>query len=166
MTGGRPAPAGTARGTVLPHVTGSLPVRPLRLLLAAVALAAALWMFGARKDHQQLADAGRALADGRSQAAVRLARRAGGGPSSGRAEQIVSAAELQLGDLPAAERAAAAAVRAAPEDWARRYDHAVLLERLGRRADASREMARALARNPRLMLPPGFRRERSATGRG
>lgn len=103
-----------------------------------------------------MADAERALSRGRAEVAVRLARDVDGQLRSARALRIVALAELQVGDLSAAERAAALAARAAPDDWARRYDHAVLLGRLGRRPAAAREMAAAIALNPRLPLPIGF----------
>jgi Flp pilus assembly protein TadD len=47
-------------------------------------------------------------------------------------------------------------VRFEPRDWAVRRDYARVLLALGRRADAQRQMAAALALNPRQSLPSGF----------
>jgi Flp pilus assembly protein TadD len=75
-----------------------------------------------------------------------------------RAERLRALAELQRGDLPAAERAVALAVQASPDDWSLQLDHAVLLRRLGRRAEAGRAYGVALTLNPLLVVPPGFSR--------
>jgi Flp pilus assembly protein TadD len=56
----------------------------------------------------------------------------------------------------AAAAAYARAARFEPRDWTVRREYARVLLALGRRAAAQRQMAAALALNPRQGLPPGF----------
>jgi len=70
----------------------------------------------------------------------------------------VEAYALQgLGRLAESERAFRAALRETPSDWRLRRDLARVLLLQGRRGAASQELSRALALNPRLTPPPGFR---------
>lgn len=71
---------------------------------------------------------------------------------------------LEARALATLERDAAAvgayrrAARLDPNSWVIPYEAAIVLLRAGDRAGARRQMARALALNPRAQLPPGFLR--------
>jgi Flp pilus assembly protein TadD len=67
-------------------------------------------------------------------------------------------AELAAGDVPAALDQFRAAAHRDPRNFAIHRDWAVALLRAGERERARRRMAKALALNPRLILPPGFTR--------
>lgn len=90
--------------------------------------------------------------------AQRLAASASSPSSAARAARLQAEAALQQGDVPAAERAVARALRAAPNDWSLYRDQAVLLQRLGDRPGARGAIGRALGLNPRMVLPSGFSR--------
>ena len=48
------------------------------------------------------------------------------------------------------------AVRRDPNNWVLQRDYAIVLLRLGERPKARARMRRAVALNPRMLLPPGF----------
>lgn len=128
----------------------------LRLGLAAICLAGALWLGGALRDEHRLRSAHAALAAGHAAEAARRADAISGHMVDARARQIEARAALLQGDLRGARAALRRAVHAIPNDWAVHRDLAVVLLRLDRRTAARREITRALALNPKLVLPPGF----------
>jgi Flp pilus assembly protein TadD len=83
--------------------------------------------------------------------------RGAGGQAAPRVPAVRAAAYLGLGDLRRAAREYDAAIRHAPNDWALQRDSALVLLALGRRGAARERMERALALNPRMPVPPGFR---------
>lgn len=138
---------------------------PIRALLVCVCLAAALWVGSVLKQERRLRSADHALARGSGERAIALARAATGPTVRAGALRVEGLAHLRLGDNRSAAAALGRAVALRPEDWALRYDRAIVLRRLGRDRDAAREMGRALQLNPRATLPPGFSTRRpSARG--
>lgn len=118
-------------------------------------------MGSAWRGERRLASADSALSAGHARDAERLTKGLGGQTLQARAARLDAEAALQMGDVPAAARALVVALRTAPNDWSLHRDRAVLLQRLGDATAARSEMARALALNPKLVLPPGFTASRS-----
>ncbi len=131
---------------------------PVRLAAALACVILAVFLTDQWRQERTLHRAGQALAAGRSAEATSLTQGLDHRSVRGRALRTAAAAALQRGDLVAAERELALAVAAAPNDWTVVLEHAVLLRRLGRREDAGRAFGVALALNPRLVPPEGFRR--------
>ncbi len=90
-----------------------------------------------------------------------------GGQVSGRAAAVRGYAYSRGRRYDRAAAAFAAAVRHAPNDWVLQRDYAIVLRRLGQGPRASARMQRALALNPRMQVPRGFRvvKRRTAAGR-
>ncbi|MDX6690401.1 MAG: hypothetical protein QOG15_1858 [Solirubrobacteraceae bacterium] len=130
--------------------------------LAIAALAAALGIYLA------LSQGGEAKLK-RAQDDVRVGRSAQAladlkgvdGQVSGRAAAVRGYAYLMSGRDELAARQLDRAARNAPNDWQLQRDYAVVLRTLGRRAEARARMRRAVALNPLMALPPGFRRARA-----
>ena len=134
--------------------------RPARLVLAAAMVVVAVLLASSWKGETKLADAERALADGRAPEAIRLSSEVSGRSVSGRAALVAARAALRLGDLRAAAREMARAAELTPSEWGIHYDHALILERLGRRREAAAALRRAIALNPLVEPPAGFTDER------
>lgn len=83
-----------------------------------------------------------------------------GGQASGRAAAQRGRAYLGRRRHEQAATELAEAARRAPNDWLLQRDYAIALQRLGRRAPARARMQRAIALNPRMQLPRGFRAAR------
>lgn len=79
------------------------------------------------------------------------------GQASARAAALRGDAHLQQGRYAQAAAELSAAARRAPNDWVLQRDYAVVLRALGRRPKSRARMQRALALNPRMQLPLGFR---------
>jgi len=79
------------------------------------------------------------------------------GQASGRAAALRGHAYIGRRQYERAAAAFSAAARRAPNDWVLQRDYAIVLRTLGRRAKARARMQRALALNPRMQLPLGFR---------
>lgn len=117
---------------------------------------AAAYLGSAARQERAADRAESSLDAGRVQRAQEQARKVDGSWLQARTARLQARAALALGDLPAAEAFVTQAVRRMPQDWSLHRDRAVLLLRLGRRAGARVAIGRALALNPRLVLPPGF----------
>lgn len=127
-------------------------------VVAAVCLVVAGYLFVHARDESALRTANRQGLRGDLRGAVRTARPIRREPAAADALRVRAYALLQLGDDRGAIAAFERALRLRPSDWTMRRDLAVLFARRGRRMAARRQMGRALALNPRLDLPPGFRR--------
>jgi Flp pilus assembly protein TadD len=131
----------------------------IRVLLALACLAGAAFLLAPLRQERELHRADQALGAGRTATAIALTRGLDRRSVQDRAQRVRWIGALQLGDVVTAERELRRAVKTAPNDWSLRLDHAVLLRRLDRRADARSEFERALALNPRLTPPLGFVRK-------
>lgn len=126
--------------------------------LAIAALCAAIGMYLALSQggEAKLERAGEDVRAGHS--AQALAELDGlGGQAAGRAAALRGYAYQQRGRYAQAAAELSTAARRAPNDWVLQRDYAVVLRTLGRRAKARARMQRALALNPRMQLPIGFR---------
>lgn len=65
-------------------------------------------------------------------------------------------AHFGMGQLRAARAELQKAARRDPNNWVVQRDYAIVLLRLGERPKARARMRRALALNPRMLLPAGF----------
>jgi Flp pilus assembly protein TadD len=149
--------AAASRATALTRLAGP---RASAIAIAAVCATAALYLGSAALDARHVRRAGQLGEQRRFTEAAAEARRAHSQPARARATLIEATALAELGDLAPAARAYADAARYDPSNWAIRRDWAVTLRRLGDGAGARRQMERALALNPRMELPAGFRHER------
>lgn len=127
---------------------------------------ATVWMLAAYGDQRDLGHAQDALDRGLPTDARALANSTSGQTVDGAAARLAAAAALEQGDLPGAIRESRRALRLSPNDWSAYRDLAVLLNRADDRPAARAAMARALALNPRLDLPPGFARPLPGRHRG
>jgi Flp pilus assembly protein TadD len=80
-----------------------------------------------------------------------------GGQASGRAAALRGRAYLSGHDYRHAAEQLSDATRRARNDWSLQRDYAIALRRLGEESSARAHMRRALALNPRMQLPHGFR---------
>jgi Flp pilus assembly protein TadD len=113
----------------------------------------AVYLWGARHDAVRAGTARGLLDEGRFGAAASKAATA---PGDAHALLVRAYALRDAGRSAAAGTAFAAAAAADPDNWVLRRDWAVLEAQVGDRAGAARQMAVALALNPRMKLPPGF----------
>jgi Flp pilus assembly protein TadD len=121
-----------------------------------VCLLTAGYLFVSAREADVLRDANRLGLQGRYADALAQARRVSRPPADARAELVEAYALRELGRPVAASAAFARATRRDPGNWVIRRDWAVVLAQLGRQRQAGVQMARALALNPRMSLPPGF----------
>jgi len=127
-----------------------------RFLPAALCLLLAGWLLVAHGDSEKVRRAAQLGAVGDYRAAASEAGRVNRRPAAAEAWLLRGRA---LAGARAFDASAAAYARAAhfePRDWTVRREYARVLLALGRRSDAQRQMAAALALNPRQSLPPGF----------
>jgi Flp pilus assembly protein TadD len=80
-----------------------------------------------------------------------------GGQAAGRAAALRGYAYLGREQYEPAAAALSDAAQRSPNDWVIQRDYAIVLRKLGQRAKARAKMQRALALNPRMALPVGFR---------
>ncbi len=125
--------------------------------MAVIALLAGVYLAGTLHDENVLKQANRAGRQGDYAQAISEARRVTRAPTAARARAVEAFAALAAGRLQDSVNAFAAAVEAAPNDWKVRRGYAEALRRAGFRGLADRQLARAVALNPALALPPGFR---------
>lgn len=78
------------------------------------------------------------------------------GEADRRAAGLRGYAYLGTGQLRRSRKAFQVAVRRDPNNWVLQRDYAIVLLRLGERAQARARMRRARALNPRMELPRGF----------
>jgi tetratricopeptide (TPR) repeat protein len=127
-----------------------------RFLPAAVCLLLAGWLLVAHSDSENVRRAAQLGAAGDYRAAAAEAGRVTRRPAAAEAWALRGRALAGAGAFGPSAAAYARAARFEPRDWAVRREYARVLLALGRRADAQRQMAAALALNPRQSLPPGF----------
>lgn len=127
-----------------------------RFVPAALCLLLAGWLLVAHGDSEAVRRAAQLGAAGDYRAAAAEAAKVSRRPAAAEAWVLRGRA---LAGARAFGQSAAAYARAArfePRDWVVRREYARVLLALGRRAGARRQMAAALALNPRQSLPPGF----------
>jgi len=73
-----------------------------------------------------------------------------------RASAVRGYAHFGMGQLRRARAELQKAARRDPNNWVMQRDYAIVLLRLGERPKARARMRRAVALNPRMLLPPGF----------
>jgi tetratricopeptide (TPR) repeat protein len=127
-----------------------------RFLPAALCLLLAGWLLVAHGDSEKVRRAAQLGAVGDYRAAASEAGKVTRRPAAAEAWLLRGRALAGARAFDASAVAYARAVRLEPRDWAVRRDYARGLLALGRRVDAQRQMAAALALNPRQSLPPGF----------
>lgn len=132
------------------------------LLIAAAFVLCAGWLATVLADERRLADANALALQHRYAEAADEASRVDGRATSARAARVEAYAHMAQRDVTRARTAVVRALEEVPTDWELRRDWAVALAVTGRRAAAAAQMQRALALNPRMQLPYGFRR---ASGR-
>lgn len=126
------------------------------LAVAALCGAIGIYLAVSRGGEAKLMRAGEDVRTGRHVQA--LAELDGlGGQATGRAAALSGYAHAGRRQYERAAVELSAAARRSPNDWVLQRDYAIVLRALGRRAKARARMQRALALNPRLQLPPGFR---------
>jgi Flp pilus assembly protein TadD len=136
----------------------SVPVgRLASLLVAAGALAVAVWLVGELRAERDVGAAQDLLAAGRPAPARARALQVTAPSAVVRAARVAGVAALQQGDAPAAAAELSRAVRRRPNDWELRRDLAFALLVAGDRRGAQAQARRTLALNPRATLPGGFR---------
>jgi tetratricopeptide (TPR) repeat protein len=127
-----------------------------RFLPGALCLLLAGWLLVAHGDSERVRRAAELGAAGNFRAAASEAARVTRRPAAAQAWELRGRALAGAHAFDAAAAASARAARFEPRDWTVRREYARVLLALGRRADAQRQMAAALALNPRQSLPPGF----------
>jgi len=127
-----------------------------RFLPPALCLLLAGWLLVAHTDSEKVRRAAQLGAVGNYRAAADEAGKVTRRPAAAEAWLLRGRALAGARAFGASAVAYARAVRFEPRDWTVRRDYARVLLALGRRADAQRQMAAALALNPRQSLPPGF----------
>lgn len=134
------------------------PIRQRALALAAAAgcLLGAWYLGSSWHDERVLESANTAGRAGDYRKAVSEARRVSQAPAKARALRTEAYAQLALGEIPAAITAFEQAADAAPNDASVRLGWAEALRRAGRPKLADRQLARAVALDPGVTLPPGF----------
>lgn len=139
---------------------GARAIPRLRPALAgAICLLGATYLWQSAEDAATVASVRESLASEAPRMAARGVRDV---PSGHPVESAAALLEARaLATLERDDRALEAYRRAArlqPASWVIPYETAIVLARAGDRAAARAQMARALALNPRLQLPPGFLR--------
>jgi len=127
-----------------------------RFLPAVVCLLLAGWLLMARGDSEHVRRAAELGGRGDFRAAAAEAARVTRRPAAAQAWLLRGRALAGAHAFDSSAAAYARAARFEPRDWTVRREYARVLLALGRRADAQRQMAAALALNPRQSLPPGF----------
>jgi tetratricopeptide (TPR) repeat protein len=127
-----------------------------RFLPAALCLLLAGWLLLAHGDSEKVRHAAQLGAAGDYRAAAAEAGRVTRRPAAAEAWVLRGRALAGARAYGASAAAYARAARFEPRDWTVRREYARVLLALGRRAEAQRQMAAALALNPRQSLPPGF----------
>ena len=156
---GRAQPDDALPSGAVPVLTASqIRGRGLAIGAAAICLFGAVYLGGTLRDEHRVEDANTAALAGDYRAAVADAAKVTRAPSRARALSVQANALLRLGEAAAAVRVFQQAADAAPNDAEVRRGWAIALLQAGRRGAAKRQLARAVALNPGLALPPGFRR--------
>jgi tetratricopeptide (TPR) repeat protein len=127
-----------------------------RFLPGALCLLLAGWLLASHGDSERVRRAAQLGAAGDFRAAASEAGRVTRRPAAAQAWELRGRALAGAHAFGASADAYARAARFEPRDWTVRREYASVLLALGRRADAQRQMAAALALNPRQSLPPGF----------
>ena len=126
------------------------------IAVAAVCLLTAGYLAASERDADQLRHAEELGLTGDYAGALAAARRVDVPPQDGRALAVQAYALQAMRRGPEASTMFARAVARDPNNWVLHRDWGVLLAGLGRRAQAGREIGRALRLNPGMPLPPGF----------
>jgi Flp pilus assembly protein TadD len=134
--------------------------RPVAIALSLVCLLLAASMWSAAGDERRLERANAAGLRGDYRLALHEAGAVHDDAAAPRAAVTAAYALAGMRRYRAAAVRFAAAARQEPSNWTIRRDWARVLLAAGRRPQARVQMARALALNPRLRLPPGFVRSR------
>jgi tetratricopeptide (TPR) repeat protein len=127
-----------------------------RFVPAALCLLIAGWLLLARNDENRVRRAAQLGAAGQYRAAAAEAGRVQRRPSAAEAALLRGRALAGAREFAASAASYARAAQMEPRDWELRREYARVLLALGRRADASGQMAASLALNPRQSLPAGF----------
>jgi Flp pilus assembly protein TadD len=126
------------------------------MAVAVLCVAMAAYLALGRGDEAQLERAADQMRAGHS--ADALAELDGlGGQATGRAAALRGRAYLSQHAYKRAAAAFSDAAHRAPNDWTIQRDYAIALRQIGRQSKARARMQRALALNPRMQLPAGFR---------
>jgi Flp pilus assembly protein TadD len=140
-----------------------LPASTIRWTLVVSCAVLAVWFGMAARDQGRTRDAAdRALA-GDVTGAAGAAARVDGRPAALRARVVRARSLFFAGDLEGASAAYRSAAGLAPNDWTIRREWAVTEARRGAASAARRQLARALALNPRMDVPAELLRP-AATG--
>jgi Flp pilus assembly protein TadD len=118
----------------------------------------AIYLGGTLRDERRLEDANDAALSGDYRGAAAEAATITRAPTRVHALTVRANALLALGRAAAAVRTFQRAANDAPNDAQIRRGWAVALLRAGRRAAAEHQLARAVALDPGIVLPAGFRR--------
>lgn len=135
--------------------------RVIALIAAVAALAAAGYLWRQAGGERDLRAANDAAFERRWDDALREAREAEHGSTRSRALRVTAYVHFRRRDVEAFLPAARRALRARPADWELRRDYALAVLLRGNRAGARKQMALALATNPKMVLPQGFVRRSS-----
>jgi Flp pilus assembly protein TadD len=130
----------------------------LALLAAGACLLTAGWLALHARDESALRAANTLGLQGHYAAAAARARTVHRAPAEGRALRVQAYAVAAEGRVSEAAALFARAAARDPRDWELQRDWARTLLAIGHRKAAARHMAAALVLNPRMVLPPGFRR--------
>jgi Flp pilus assembly protein TadD len=131
----------------------------LPIVVAATCVMLAALLFINQRQAERLDDALASYYRGDHAGALRQASDVTRAPSRGLA-LLVAGSSLALRNRPAeASRVYSLAVHRDPNNWVLHRNWAVVLAALGKRSEASREMAKAVQLNPLLTLPPTFVRK-------
>lgn len=130
--------------------------RAVALVAAGGCLLGALYLGSSWGDERALDRANTAGRAGDYATAIAEARKVSHAPTKARALRTEAYALLAQNDLSAALDAFSRAADAAPNDADVRRGWSEALRRAGRRAQAARQLARAVALDPGAALPPGF----------
>jgi Flp pilus assembly protein TadD len=136
--------------------------RLLALLAAGACLLTAGWLGLHARDESRLRTANELGLRGDTAGAIAQARRIHRAPAAGRALLVEAYAEAARGRPARSAALFAQAARRAPRDWTVQRDWARALLAAGDRAGAASRMAVAVALNPRLRVPSGFRLDTAA----
>ena len=140
------------------EVRALLPARLAAIGAALGCLIAAVYLGVHRSDAENVREASERGRAGDFAAAARVAQDISRFPAKGRALVIEAHALRGLGRARAAAGAFARAAERDPDNWTVRRDWAITLAELGDQEEAVRQLRRALELNPRIELPPGFKR--------
>ena len=114
------------------------------------------WLLTGHADSEHVRRAAQLGAAGDYRAAASEAARVTRRPAAAEAWLLRGRALAGAHAFDASAAAYARAERFEPRDWTVRREYARVLLALGHRGEARRQMAAALALNPRQSLPPGF----------